>query len=183
MSKETIIAASLLALILILSGSQFAKASSFEDGSTAFREHDYDSASDKWRQLAEQGDAKAQFNLGLLYAKGLGVKQSNAEAAKWYLRAARRGDVRAQNNLAVCYATGKGVAQNLIKSYFWFSLAATQVGGEIATASRNKMAHHLSATQIVDTQKLVRNWKPSPPTPITAAVSPPPLRSPKVRGQ
>ena len=183
MNKATIIAASLLALVLYPVNYILANASSLGDRQEALSEHGYEAASDKWRKLAERGDAKAQFNLGLLYAKGLGVKQSNADAAIWYLRAAKQGDVRAQNNLAVCYATGKGVTQNFIKSYFWFSLSATQIESGIAAASRDRMARHLSATQIAETQKLVTNWKPSPPTPIATTANPPPLRSPKAHVQ
>lgn len=32
------------------------------------------------RQKAEQGDAKAQFNLGLMYDNGRGVKQDDGQA-------------------------------------------------------------------------------------------------------
>jgi TPR repeat protein len=42
----------------------------------------------KWYLLsAEQGDADAQFSLGLMYDEGRGVPQDHAEAAKWYHRA------------------------------------------------------------------------------------------------
>ena len=45
----------------------------------------------KWyRKAAEQGDAKAQFNLALRYYKGEGVTQDYAEAAKWYRKAAEQ---------------------------------------------------------------------------------------------
>lgn len=35
------------------------------------------------RALAEQGNAKAQYNLGVMYANGRGVPQDDAKAAKW----------------------------------------------------------------------------------------------------
>jgi len=38
-------------------------------------------------RFAEQGEAAAQFNLGLMYATGQGVPQDDAEAAKWFRRA------------------------------------------------------------------------------------------------
>ena len=37
---------------------------------------------DELRALAEQGDASAQFNLGVRYANGEGVPQDDAEAAR-----------------------------------------------------------------------------------------------------
>ena len=47
----------------------------------------------KWYRIAaEQGDADAQFNLGLLYNNGDGVTQNYTEAAKWYHKAAEQGD-------------------------------------------------------------------------------------------
>ena len=52
-----------------------------------------------WRKAAEQGDAKAQFNLGVMYDKGQGVMRNYAEAAKWYRKAAEQGDADAQRNL------------------------------------------------------------------------------------
>ena len=36
------------------------------------------------RRLAEQGDADAQYNLGVMYANGEGVPQDAAEAVRWY---------------------------------------------------------------------------------------------------
>ena len=42
-------------------------------------------------QAAERGDAQAQFNLGVMYDKGRGVSQDDAEAFKWYRQAAERG--------------------------------------------------------------------------------------------
>ena len=41
----------------------------------------------KMLQAAEQGNADAQFNLGLMYDKGEGVRQDDAEAVRWYLKA------------------------------------------------------------------------------------------------
>jgi TPR repeat protein len=81
----------------------------FEKGLKAYQSGDYQTALHEWRPLAEQGDAKAQNNLGVMYEKGLGVPQDYAEAVKWYRKAAEQGDARAQNNLGVMYAAGRGV--------------------------------------------------------------------------
>ena len=50
---------------------------------------------------AEKGDADAQFNLGLMYHKGQGVPQDDAESVKWYRKAAEQGNVYAQRNLGI----------------------------------------------------------------------------------
>ena len=38
-------------------------------------------------QAAERGNVKAQNNLGVMYEKGQGVRQDDAEAVRWYLKA------------------------------------------------------------------------------------------------
>ena len=43
------------------------------------------------REHAAKGEASAQFNLGLMYAKGQGVTQDYAEAVRWYRKAADQG--------------------------------------------------------------------------------------------
>ena len=51
-------------------------------------------------KAAEQGDADAQFNLGLCYSKGEGVAQDKAAAAKWLRKAAEQGHQAAKEKLA-----------------------------------------------------------------------------------
>jgi len=62
-----------------------------------------------YRRLADQGDPRAQDNLGVLHERGLGVARSYAEAVKWYRMAAEQGEPNAQNNLGVMYEMGRGV--------------------------------------------------------------------------
>ena len=47
-------------------------------------------AIDALRAAAEQGDAEAQFNLGVRYRDGTGVPQDDAEAVRWYRLAAEQ---------------------------------------------------------------------------------------------
>src|ERR1700752_472719 len=55
---------------------------------------------------ARQGDPSVQFNIGLAYETGSGVKQNYAEAAHWYELSADHGEPRAQNNLGTLYLRG-----------------------------------------------------------------------------
>ena len=58
----------------------------------------------KWYRLAaEQGDAKAQNNLGVSYDNGQGVPQDYKEALKWTKLAAEQGHARAQKNVAIIF--------------------------------------------------------------------------------
>ena len=63
-----------------------------------------------------QGNASAQFNLGLMYANGDGVPKDAAEAVKWYRKAADQGNAHAQFILGVMYANGEGVPKDAARS-------------------------------------------------------------------
>ncbi len=75
---------------------------------------------------AEQGDATAQFNLGVCYAYGDGVSEDQVEAVKWYRKAAEQGIVDAQVNLGICYSDGDGVSQDQEEAVKWYRKAAEQ---------------------------------------------------------
>ena len=79
---------------------------------------------DSLRQRAEQGDMRAQLELGGTYYKGKSVAQDYAEAAKWYRLAAEQGDATAQFALGGMYFLGQGVPQSVKQSYIWVSIAA-----------------------------------------------------------
>ena len=59
----------------------------FQQGLESANKGDYQTAFKLWLPLAELGDVAGQYNLGLMYKNGKGVKQDNAEAVKWLLRA------------------------------------------------------------------------------------------------
>ena len=99
----------------------------------AAQKGDYATALSIWRPLAEQGNAAAQFNLGLMYEKGDGVEKDEQEAARWYYKAALQGHVGAQLNLGTLYDEGKGVAEDNRKAAQWYNQAATK--GEIAAST------------------------------------------------
>ncbi len=84
----------------------------FKEGEAAYKRGDYATALREWRSLAEQGNAKAQFFLGLMYSKGRGVPQDYAEAVGWWHKAAEQGVAEAQYNLGVMYDRGLGVTQD-----------------------------------------------------------------------
>ena len=78
------------------------------------------------RALAQQGDAKAQADLGQMYERGAGVTQDFTEAANWYRRAAERGFARAQILLANLYDEGHGVPKDAWTAVKWLRLASMQ---------------------------------------------------------
>jgi Sel1 repeat len=78
------------------------------------------------KKAADQGHAKAQFNLGLLYYIGEGVEANKEQAFMWFHKAAVQGDLKAQFNLGVLYTTGKGVEVDKEKGFMWFHKAAVE---------------------------------------------------------
>ena len=70
--------------------------------------------------------AEAQYNLGVIYAEGVGVPQNAAETVAWYRRAAEQGNARAQSNLWAMYAGGVGVPQDAAETVAWCRRAAEQ---------------------------------------------------------
>ena len=78
-------------------------AQDYDAGAAAYKRGDYAAALEEWRPLAEQGDVRAQFNLGAMYDHGMGVPPNYAEAARWYRKAAEQGDAGAQHNLSLMY--------------------------------------------------------------------------------
>src|SRR3954469_2438455 len=78
------------------------------------------------RQAAEQGDANAANDLGLLYASGRGVSQDLLQAFKWFQMAAAHGLDRGQFNVGEAYAKGRGVLSDDVQAFQWYVKAATQ---------------------------------------------------------
>ena len=75
---------------------------------------------------AEQGDAAAQYNLGVSYNNGDGVPLDKTEAVKWYRMAAEQGYAKAQYHLGMMYASGYGVPKDDVEAVKWFRKAAEQ---------------------------------------------------------
>ncbi len=68
----------------------------------------------------------AQYSMGVLYDKGLGVTENKSTALLWYYAAAQNNYAKAQYNLGVFFLKGIGTAVNLNEANLWFSKAAQQ---------------------------------------------------------
>ena len=116
-----------------------------------------------YRKAAEQGDAAAQYNLGVMYDKGEGVPQDYQEAVGWYRKAAEQGDASAQHNLGFMYANGDGVPQDYVQAHKWVNLAASRTTtrkAEDYRVARDKLAEKMTASQVAEAQRLAREWRP-----------------------
>ena len=59
-------------------------------------------------RTAKEGQVESQYNLGVLYAQGKQLEQSDSKAVYWWRKAAAQGHAMAQNNLGIMYMQGKG---------------------------------------------------------------------------
>ena len=116
----------LAAVALIMSFAAPLAAGPYEDAVAAYESGDYVTAYRLQLPVAEEGFAKAQVNLGIMYAYGRGVPRDDAKAVEWFRRAADQGDAFAQHNLGVFYQTGRGVLLDRTEAVRWFRKAADQ---------------------------------------------------------
>jgi len=82
---------SLAVIILVLSFAASATSGPLEDADVAIKKRDYATAVRLIRPLAEQGDASAQYKLGVFYDNGLGVPQDHISAYMWLNLSAAQG--------------------------------------------------------------------------------------------
>jgi len=92
-------------------------------GLAAFKSKDYQRAYKEWKAAADAGQAEAQFDLGVLYAQGLGVRRDLTEAAFWYRRAAEQGNAEAEFALGQMYSRGWGVPRDEADAIRWLQMA------------------------------------------------------------
>src|SRR5438552_13377069 len=78
------------------------------------------------RAKADQGDADAQFALGVNYGSAEGNLQDLVQAAQWYRKAADQNHSLAQFNLGLMYTKGEGVPQDEAAAVSWMRKAADQ---------------------------------------------------------
>ena len=81
------------------------------------------------KKSTEQGDAEAQYELGTIYFKGIGIEKNSAEAWKWIKAAftwiaAEKGHIDAQYQLGYLYEKGFGITQDTNLAILWYNKAA-----------------------------------------------------------
>ena len=108
------------------------------------------------KKLAEQGDARAQYNLGVKYDNGEGVIKDDKVAVEWYTKAAMQGDAYAQYNLGVMYFNGEGsLRKDNSLAYMWFHLLLIN-GNELGGEPRNIAAEEMTPQAIEQAQAMAR---------------------------
>jgi TPR repeat protein len=152
--KPTLTALALGVSLLLASGG-VGYAADFMKGREAWKRGDYATALREWRPLAEKGNASAQYNLGQIYRRGLGVIQDYKEAAKWYRKAAEQGYGTAWYNLGAMYNEGNGVDQDYKEAVKWWRKAAEQ--GD-AWAQNNLGVKYASGQGVIQDNVYAHMW-------------------------
>ena len=125
MSKCALLFSAMLVLITLTAAIRPAYASAYDKGLEAYQADNYREALRRWKPLAQQGDARAAYNLGFMYEFGYGVSLNDATAFKYYLLAAQLGHAQAQQTVGWMYGQGKGVTPNPIQATKWARLSSS----------------------------------------------------------
>ncbi|MGV7222027.1 MAG: tetratricopeptide repeat protein [Nitrospinales bacterium] len=110
-----------------------AYAGDLQEGVEAYKDEDFETVLTKWQPLAERGDPKAQFNLGMMYYDGYGDANNYFAAAKWFWRASKQGHAKAQLKLGTMYYQGIGVDENKSKAAKLYRMSAKGGNGKAQT--------------------------------------------------
>src|SRR6202521_1126892 len=109
------------------------------------------------RKLAGQGDAEAQWQMGVRFHNGEGVPHDDAQAMQWFQRAAEQGHVTAQGALGAYYFAARGVPKDLSKAYFW-SVIAMVKGDEISKGKLELLASQMTRAQVYAARQQAEVW-------------------------
>ena len=117
-------AAALLLAFWLAAGAVFADdtADKLREAARVYLLGDYATAASLWRPLADQGDAMAQTNLGILYAKGQGVKQDFVRAYMWLSLAGGYGgggDAARYRDIVASHMTPSQIADAQRQAQSW----------------------------------------------------------------
>ena len=122
-------------------------------------------------RAALAGDSNAALALARAYEAGVGVERDTVRAAQWMQHAADRRNPAAQLGLAQWYLSGQLVERSPLYAYAWAQVAAEsalRVGdaaladalSQRAAAVRRQAAGQLTGDQLIDGQRMGREWRP-----------------------
>lgn len=138
----------IIIFIVVLSGLY---ANDFNKAVEDYNKGSYIQALNTFYVLAKGGDAEAQYNVGMMYANGKGVKADLSEAKRWYEKAAEQGNASAQYNLAQLYHhIGESDPHAYKRARYWYEKAAL---GGVVQAYNNLAALYLEGKGVAKDQQ------------------------------
>ena len=136
-----------------------------KEGYDAYLEKDYQTARKKLSSSAKEGDAEAQFLLGLAYMADGEDGSDFVTAAKWFRESAKQGNAHAQAMLGVLYQFGRGVQLDYIMAYKWYLISLStdrKIIEEVAPDLRNfynTLYKKLPTSQKIEANYLANKWR------------------------
>ncbi len=109
-----------LGALLLLTAS-LTHAATMEQARAALSKRDFAAAMPILLELGNEGNADAQYQLGIIYGRGnAAAPENHVTAAQWYLKAAEQGHEGAMAHMGLNYAYACGVERNDAESAKWF---------------------------------------------------------------
>ena len=121
----------------------------------AYQSGDFPTAEHLWSELALQGDARAQYALGIMHLKEEAQRSSDATAFQYLVEAAKQQHVAAMFNLGVAYWEGRGVFRQPEKAANWWEAAAEE--NDPGAQYNLGLAYYIGEGREQDTQAAV-HW-------------------------
>ena len=115
-----------LPVLLVCLGLVAASCAQSDRAASAYDRGEYGTALSEWRARAQAGEAKAQYNLALLYYRGQGVPKNLDLAVGWALKSANQGYPLAQYTVGIMYSRGEGLEKDDQQAARWIARAARQ---------------------------------------------------------
>ena len=109
---------------LCLSNTVTLKADAYLRGFRALEQRDYKTALYYLSFLAANGDIKANYNLGIMYREGLGVKKDDVQSLTHFIEAAESGHMLGNYAVGLAFLTGKGSDIDVDAAIHYFTEAA-----------------------------------------------------------
>ncbi|MGH8120227.1 MAG: hypothetical protein ACRESK_06395 [Gammaproteobacteria bacterium] len=166
-----------IVLLLTLMVTGVARAD-FNDGVVAYIAGDYEAAYNTMISIAktDEGNALAQYYLGMMYLKGQGVEKNYEEAGKWFRKAAENRLPQAQYRLANQYSEGEGVPRDYEFAYIWYSVGAAHQH-KLSQNAIDSAKAKLSENELAEAEKMVAEfigkYGPKPEDPQQSIASKP----------
>ena len=100
------------------------RADAYLRGFQALEQQDYDTALYYLTFFAANGDTKANYNLGIMYREGFGVKKNDVQSLTHFIEAAENGHMLGNYAVGLAFLTGKGSDIDAEAAIHYFSEAA-----------------------------------------------------------
>lgn len=134
----------------------------YDQAMSLVRKKNMKDAASLFRQAGEKGSRRAQYQLGLLYARGSGVEKDFTKAREWLYKAAIQGHPKAQFYLGQMYTFGDGGKKDNAKAVTWFWLATT-MGDRYARDSLRVVTGKVSPRELTEAKKRAKVlWRKMP---------------------